>query len=158
MRRPPRKAFASLIAAAGLALPLLTPAPASAATTTTSRFANYRYGDCLRENSETGLKGDRCTTGRGSLLWQWNGKLNTITTLKNNYWGRCLDSNDKGDVYPKPCNGGSYQKWRTVQPAARSAVMLQSVGTARCLYQQDNGYYRTAACDRNAQNQRFTIG
>ncbi|WP_329029652.1 hypothetical protein [Streptomyces sp. NBC_01423] len=76
---------------------------------------NYRYGDCLRENSETGLKGDRCTTGRGSLLWQWNGGLNTNTTRKNDFWGRCL-------------------------------------------YQQDDGYYRTAACDRNAQNQRFTIG
>ncbi|WP_406282731.1 hypothetical protein [Streptomyces sp. NBC_00209] len=64
----------------------------------------------------------------------------------------------RGDVYPQPCNGGSYQKWRTVQPAARSAVMLQSVGTGGCLQQQDNGYYRTVACDRNAQNQRFTIG
>lgn len=36
--------------------------------------------------------------------------------------------------------------------------MLQSVGTGRCLYQQDNGLYRTARCDRGAQNQRFTIG
>jgi hypothetical protein len=36
--------------------------------------------------------------------------------------------------------------------------MLQSVGTGRCLYQQDNGYYRTAPCDRSAQNQRFTVG
>ncbi|MER5889573.1 hypothetical protein ABT160_37600 [Streptomyces sp. NPDC001941] len=157
MHRPTRKALAALIAAAGLALPLLTSTPASAATAT-SRFANYRYGECLRENSETGLKSDRCTTGRGSLLWQWNGTLNTSTTLKNNFWGRCLDSNVQGDVYPLSCNGGSYQKWRTVQPAAGSAVMLQSVGTSRCLYQQDDGYYRTAACDRNAQNQRFTIG
>ncbi|EDY56525.1 conserved hypothetical protein [Streptomyces sviceus ATCC 29083] len=155
VRRPTRKAFAALIAAVGLAL--LTSTPASAADTT-SRFANYRYGDCLRESSESGLKGDRCTTGRGSLLWQWNGRLNTNTTLKNNFWGRCLDSNDRGDVYPLRCNGGSYQKWRTVQPAARSAVMLQSVGTGRCLYQQDDGYYRTARCDRGAQNQRFTIG
>ncbi|WP_020120718.1 ricin-type beta-trefoil lectin domain protein [Streptomyces canus] len=157
MRRPTRKAFAALIAAAGLAFPLLTPTPASAATTT-SRFANYRYGDCLRESDETELKGDRCNSGRGSILWHWNGRLNTSTTLKNYTWGRCLDSNDRGDVYPLPCNGGSYQKWRTVQPAARSAIMLQSVGTGRCLYQQDNGYYRTARCDRGAQNQRFTIG
>ncbi|MEU6935041.1 hypothetical protein [Streptomyces sp. NPDC046374] len=50
------------------------------------------------------------------------------------------------------------KKWCTVHPAARSAVMLQSVGTGRCLCQQDNGYYRTASCDRGAQNQRFTIG
>lgn len=160
MRRPTRKAFAALIAAAGLALPLLTSTPASAVTTatTTSRFANYRYGACLREVDETVLKGDRCSTGRGSLRWQWNGRLNTSTTLRNSFWGRCLDSNDRGDVYPLPCNGGSYQKWRTVQPAARSAVMLQSVGTGRCLYQQADGYYRTARCDRGAQNQRFTIG
>ncbi|MFE7958812.1 hypothetical protein [Streptomyces sp. NPDC057413] len=56
------------------------------------------------------------------------------------------------------CNGGSYQMWRTVQPAARSAIMLQSVGTGRCLNPQDNGYYRTAPCDRSAQNQPFTVG
>ncbi|MDD9381279.1 hypothetical protein M8Z33_32440 [Streptomyces sp. ZAF1911] len=37
------------------------------------------------------------------------------------------------DVYPLRCNGGSHQKWRTVQPAARSAIMLQSAGTGRCL-------------------------
>jgi hypothetical protein len=36
--------------------------------------------------------------------------------------------------------------------------MLQSVGTGRCLYQQADGYYRTARCDRSAQNQRFTTG
>ncbi|MFF1723174.1 RICIN domain-containing protein [Streptomyces sviceus] len=135
MRRPTRKAFAALIAAVGLDLPLLASTPASAATT--SRFANYRYGECLRETSETGLKGDRGTTGHGSLLWQWNGRLNTSTNLKNNFWGRCLDSNDRGDVYPVRCNGGSYQEWRTFQPAARSAVGLQSVGTGRCLYQQE---------------------
>ncbi|MFF9392012.1 RICIN domain-containing protein [Streptomyces griseoluteus] len=157
MRRPTRNAFAALIAAAGLALPLLTPTPASAATAT-SRFANYRYGACLREMDETELKGDRCNSGRGSILWHWNGRLNTSTTLTNYTWDRCLDSNDRGDVYPLSCNGGSYQKWVTVQPAARSAIMLQSVGTGRCLYQQDDGYYRTARCDRNAQNQRFTIG
>ncbi|MEV8087761.1 RICIN domain-containing protein [Streptomyces nigra] len=157
MRRPSRKAFAALVAAIGLALPLLTPTTASAATAT-SRFANYRYGECLREHDETLLKADRCGTGRGSLLWQWNGRLNTSTTLRNTVWKRCLDSNDRGDVYPLECNGGSYQKWRTVQPAAGSAVMLQSVGTGRCLYQQDDGYYRTATCDRNAQNQRYTIG
>ncbi|MFB6523651.1 hypothetical protein [Streptomyces sp. NPDC056401] len=62
------------------------------------------------------------------------------------------------DVYPLRCNGDSHQKWRTAQPAARSAIMLQSAGAGRCLYQQDNGYYRSASCDRNAQNQRFTIG
>ncbi|MEV0210732.1 hypothetical protein AB0H97_36695 [Streptomyces sp. NPDC050788] len=158
MHRPTRKAFAALIAAAGLTLPLLTPTPASAAATATSRFASYRYGDCLREADETTLKGDRCTSGRGSLLWHWNGRLNTNTTLKNTVWGRCLDSNDRGDVYPLRCNGGSYQKWRTVQPATRSAIMIQSVGTGRCLYQQDDGYYRTARCNRDAQNQRFTVG
>lgn len=157
VRLPTRKAFAALIAAASLALPLLTPSPASAATVN-SRFANYRYGDCLTQFDATTLKGDRCTSGHGGVQWEWNGRLNTNTTLKNSSWRRCLDGNERGDVYPLSCNGGSYQKWRTVQPAPRSAVMLKSVGTGRCLYQQDNGYYRTASCDRNAQNQRFTIG
>lgn len=72
--------------------------------------------------------------------------------------GVFLPLNGRGHVHPEPGNGGAYRKWRTVQPAARSAVTLQSVGPARCLSQRDNGFYRTAPCDRNAQNQRFTIG
>lgn len=44
------------------------------------------------------------------------------------------------------------RKWRTVQPAARSAIMLAAASTRR------TGYYRTAGCDRGAQDQRFAIG
>jgi hypothetical protein len=51
--------------------------------------------------------------------------------------GQCLDSNDNGDVYTLPCNGGQYQQWHiTIQNHPQNewaTVWLQNVQTGRFL-------------------------
>lgn len=45
---------------------------------------------------------------------------------------RCLDSNDNGDVYTLPCNGGNYQNWNQIYQSNQTYV-LEDMQTGFCL-------------------------
>ncbi len=45
-------------------------------------------------------------------MWQIINTHDNSLNFKNKATGLYLDSNDKGDVYTKPGNGGAYQRWR----------------------------------------------
>ncbi|MEV6674722.1 hypothetical protein [Streptomyces sp. NPDC051162] len=74
--------------------------------------------------------------------------------VKNQHTGKCLDSNNHGDVYVINCNGGAFQKWNVTSWASDvdhyySRVQLKDVATNRCLYlnYNSNGFStHTASC------------
>ncbi|WP_037763992.1 RICIN domain-containing protein [Streptomyces sp. 142MFCol3.1] len=158
-----RRAMSAIGSASVLALPLTLAAPGTAtaaetAATSLDRFANYEYKQCIEENSFYNLWSQDCGIGYSDLYWRWTGATNTSSTLQNYIWDHCLDSNSAGDVYANGCNGGNNQLWQVIQPAPASAVMLRNTATRLCLYQTSGGLYRTTVCDRNARDQRWTIG
>lgn len=157
------KRVASVIGTAvGLAmsLTLAMPGAANAAESAAplARFANYQYKQCIEENSYFNLWAQACNKDYNVQYWWWTGTTNTSSTLKNYIWDHCLDSNKERDVYTGGCNGGNNQLWQVIQPAPTSAVMLRNTATRLCLYQTYSGLYRTAECDRNDPDQRWTIG
>ncbi|MFF2847555.1 hypothetical protein ACFVT5_14695 [Streptomyces sp. NPDC058001] len=158
-----RRAVSAIGSAVVLAMSLTltmagTATAAQTAATSLDRFANYESKRCIEENSYYNVESQDCGIGYSDLYWRWTGTTNTSSTLQNYTWGHCLDSNSAGDVYPNGCNGGNNQLWQVIQPAARSAVMLRNTATRLCLHQVARGLYRTTTCDRNAHDQRWTIG
>ncbi|MEU1075983.1 MULTISPECIES: hypothetical protein [unclassified Streptomyces] len=143
-----------------LSLTLTTPGTATAAQTAVSRarFANYEYKQCIEENAYFHLWAQACDKSYGVQYWRWTGTTNTSSTLKNDVWDDCLDSNKERHVYTGECNSGSNQLWQVIQPAPASAIMLRNTATRLCLYQTYDGLYRTTECDRNDRTQRWTIG
>lgn len=156
------RAMSVIGSAVMLATPLTLAMPGQAtaaetAATSLDRFANYEYKECIEENSYYNLWSQKCITSYAGQYWRWTGTTNTSSTLQNYAYEHCLDSNSAGDVYANGCNGGNNQLWQVIQPAPTSAVMLRNTATRLCLY-QSGSLYRTTVCDRNARDQRWTIG
>lgn len=56
--------------------------------------------------------------------------------------GRCLDSNDKGEVYALECNGGDYQKW-----VGGNDGTVRDKQTGRCLDSNEKGEVYALECN-----------
>jgi len=82
----------------------------------------------------------------GNALTAWQ----TSWVGSNYVMGLCLDSNDSGNAYTLPCNGGNFQNWRFDVNRVRDAQ------TGRCLDSNDSGNVYTSPCNGgNFQNWEF---
>ncbi|MGH3693498.1 MAG: RICIN domain-containing protein [Pseudonocardiaceae bacterium] len=66
----------------------------------------------------------------------------TTKNIVDHKTGRCLDSNDNGNVYTLECNGGDYQKWYSGGDGT-----IRDKKTGRCLDSNDNGNVYTLECN-----------
>ena len=61
--------------------------------------------------------------------------------MKNVATGRCLDSNEQGNVYAIACNGGPYQKWIvTLRTNGRRSISNRATGRLLDSNAQGNVY------------------
>ncbi len=73
---------------------------------------------------------------------KWTGE-DGRSLIRNIQTGRCLDSNDRGEVYMLACNGGKYQDWYDI-----SHHRLQNGATGRCLeYARQGASVFTQPCN-----------
>ncbi|SEP39118.1 RICIN domain-containing protein [Amycolatopsis saalfeldensis] len=153
---------ASFGAGAVLAVAALLSGTATASATVESksqRFANWTYQQCIQgDAANANLYPRACSTSLRLQFWTWSGVFNGNTKLVNLASGRCLDSNDKGDVYALPCNSSSfYQVWQVHLPSGGTPWIVNAQ-THRNLEQEANGTYRTMPPDQSNLRQRFTVG
>ncbi|MFD9069600.1 RICIN domain-containing protein [Streptomyces lasiicapitis] len=74
----------------------------------------------------------RLTSAAGaSVKWIETKRSDGTYTMKHRLTGKCLDSNSRGDVYVRSCNGGNYQKWREIKDA--TLWQLKNKATGRTL-------------------------
>ncbi|EPH40932.1 RICIN domain-containing protein [Streptomyces aurantiacus] len=96
----------------------------------------------------------RTTSATGaSMKWTETKRSDGTYTMKHRLTGKCLDSNGRGSVYLRSCNGGSHQKWHEIKYSA--GWRLKNKATGRTLGLGSGGLARTAV-DLGYPHQRWS--
>jgi|SRR4051794_8833224 hypothetical protein len=82
--------------------------------------------------------------GTNSQKWRINPNGAGETAFSNVQTRQCFDSNRRGAVYMRRCNGGAFQKWYLSSGTAGS--LMHNVATERCLIAGSDGYLSTGRC------------
>lgn len=141
----------SVLSIAVFASTTLNIGKAEALTVTWKQFSSQRY---LRANTSRQVYTFNGTDSATS--WTVTTVATNTRLYKNNYTGKCLDSNSSGSVYTNTCStGNKYQQWKLINNGS-DYYLHKNIATGLCLTTTDPltaSTAKTATCSLTKDSQ-----